>query len=241
MKSNYRRLRVECLEPRRMFAGPGMWLTMSPPALSVVGEKAIGGATIHGMVDGEEKDYSATVDWISPTHVDTSHSASIGVTSVRDNSGQGVITTYSVKDSFTPDMSGGWILKVTLTPFDPNGNPISGSEPFTVNTPTTIDSNTTFTASTLPDPSTNLVVTNDAILDLGGNTVVVNSLYLDNGASVVDGSLTCTTLCQVSSGTISANLAGGPLTVIRGDTAVLSGNNTYSGTDVESGTLQAAS
>ncbi len=85
------------------------------------------------------------------------------------------------------------------------------------------------------------LLVNGGVANLDGNRVTVSTATMANG-SIVDGTLTASTLIQIYSGTALANLAGtAGLQKLGTGTAVLMGNDTYQGgTDVLDGVSVAA-
>ncbi len=83
--------------------------------------------------------------------------------------------------------------------------------------------------SNLGSDTGNVTVSN-GVLDLGGNNLLANTVSISSGGSVINGTLNATSVVSMTNGTNGADLSG---------TAVLTGNNTYTGlTVISQGTLQ---
>ena len=97
-----------------------------------------------------------------------------------------------------------------------------------------MDDGTTLTLDGLPGGNDSTVI-NGSTLDLDGNSVAVKTVTLTAG-SINDGAVAASQYYAVRNGSIAANL-GGPLTLSGGGEVDLTGNNSFSGTTIEGGTL----
>ena len=158
--------------------------------------------------------------------------------------------TYTTGNTVTiTGSSGNEILTVSPTIVSVSGAPIaySGITSFFFDLGTgsdelILDGGTLNLAQNGALTSGTAVTVNSGTLNLGGKTDTIDSLML-RGGSVTNGTLTVNSFCTVSTGTISANLAGGAaLFKATTGTVVLSGTNTYTGgTFISGGVLQTAS